>query len=166
MGISVMLPTGFGEHDFIKLIKEEKNKRNCIRLLAMHHIQKGKSLGEVTEIVQHHYQTVSKWLKRFRDNGFDGLLESPRCGAPKTLTTEQESWLYEKVKSLSESKTGGYITGLEIQLLLEKEFSVNCSLKTVYNILHRLNLSWISARSAHPKSNKKVQEAYKKTLVQ
>lgn len=34
-------------------------------------------------------QTVGKWRKRFVENRLDGLLDDPRCGAPRTITDEQ-----------------------------------------------------------------------------
>ena len=60
------------------------------------------------------------------------------------------------------ASVGGRITGKQLHKIVCKEFSVNCSLKTIYNTLHRLNLSWISCRSKHPKSDIEVQELYKK----
>ncbi|WP_425360907.1 winged helix-turn-helix domain-containing protein [Candidatus Tisiphia endosymbiont of Ceraclea dissimilis] len=40
---------------------------------------------------------------------------------------------------------------------------MKCSLKTVYNTIHRLGFSWITSRSVHPKSNQATQNTYKKT---
>lgn len=34
-------------------------------------------------------QTVGKWRRRFVENRLDGLLDEPRCGAPRTITDEQ-----------------------------------------------------------------------------
>lgn len=34
-------------------------------------------------------QTVGKWRRRFVENRLDGLLDDPRCGAPRTITDEQ-----------------------------------------------------------------------------
>ena len=67
----------------------------------------------------------------------------------------------EFLEALNANDTG-YLTGKQLHQLIEKEFSVNCCLRTVYNTLHRLNFSWITSRSKHPKSDKEVQELYKK----
>jgi len=116
------LPEGFDKYDFRELMKEDSNKRNSIRLLAMHHFQQGKSVLLVSEMVQHHYQTVSRWLCRFKKSGLSGLLESPRSGAPRKLNVSDEKWIQEAISKLAKSKTGGYITGKELQdILLEKE---------------------------------------------
>lgn len=146
-------------------MKKESHGRNRIRLLAMHHLQLGKSLKSVAELVRLHWTTVQAWLQRFREFGFTGLFESHRSGAPRKLQAEQESFLSDKIKKLSEDKTDGYITGKELHRMLIDKYNTKCSLKTIYNSLHRLGFSWITSRSIHPKSNTEVQNAYKKTLV-
>lgn len=164
MGRKLTLPDGFEKHDFLKMMKQMKHGRNRIRLLAMHHIQLGKSLKTVSKIVQSHWITVQKWLKRFKTEGFNGLYESERIGAPRKIQKEGEEFISEKLLSLSTAKTGGYITGNQIHQILVDKYDINCCLKTVYNSMHKLRFSWITSRSIHPKSNLETQDQYKKTL--
>jgi transposase len=145
------------------MMKHESHGRNRIRLLAMHHLQLGKSLQVVSGIVKSHWKTVQSWLRRFRDTGFEGLFESKRSGAPRKLNIVQESALCDKINILSESKTGGYITGKELHKMLLEEHGAKCALRTVYNTIHRIGFSWITSRSMHPKSNQEAQNTYKKT---
>jgi len=109
-------------------MKHERHGRNRIRLLAMHHLQLGKSFKAISAIVK-----------------------------------SQESALFDKINALSESKTGGYITGKELHNMLVEEYDTKCALRTVYNTMHRLGFSWITSRSMHPKSNQETQNTYKKT---
>lgn len=148
----------------MRMMKNEKHGRNRVRLLAMHHLQMGRSLEDISVIVSVHYKTVQSWLRRFRNDGFAGLFESQRSGAYRKLGTIEETVLFDKINALSGSKTGGYITGKELHQILIEECNVKCSLRTIYNTLHRLGFSWITSRSAHPRSNKDVQDEYKKTL--
>jgi transposase len=145
-------------------MKHESHGRNRIRLLAMHHLQLGKSLQVVSGIVKSHWKTVQSWLRRFRDTGFEGLFESQRSGAPRKLNTVQESALCDKINILSGSKTGGYITGKELHKMLLEEHGAKCALRTVYNTIHRIGFSWITSRAMHPKSNQEIQNTYKKTF--
>ena len=145
------------------MMKHESHGRNRIRLLAMHHIQSGKSFKAISTIVKSHWKTVQSWLRRFRNHGFEGLFESHRSGAPRKLNTQQESAVFDKINELSASKTGGYITGKELHNMLIDKYDAQCSLKTVYNTMHRLGFSWITSRSMHPKSNQEIQNTYKKT---
>ena len=164
MGRKLTLPDGFEKHNFLKMMKQMRHGKNRIRLLAMHHIQLGKSLKTVSRIVQSHWVTVQKWLTRFKADGFDGLYESRRSGAPRKIQKEGEEFISEKLSSLSTAKTGGYITGSQIHQILVDKYNIKCCLKTVYNSMHKLNFSWITSRSIHPKSNLETQEEYKKTL--
>ena len=159
----LILPDDFQDHDFIKMMKKERQGRNRMRLLAMHHLQSGKSFKEISTIVKSHYKTVQSWLRRFRNDGFEGLFESQRSGAPRKLNATQESAIFEKINELSSNKTGGYITGKELHNMLTEKHGAKCGVKTVYNTMHRLGFSWITSRSMHPKSNKETQDAYKKT---
>lgn len=164
MGRKLILPGDFKSHDFLKIMRTMKHARNRIRLLAMHHIQLGKSLKNVAKIVQCHWITVQQWLKRFKEEGFDGLYESQRSGAPRKIEKEAESFISEKLSKLSEAKTVGYITGAQMHQIMIDKFNTKCCLKTVYNTMHKLNFSWITSRSIHPKTSTEIQEEYKKTL--
>lgn len=156
------LPDNFKEYDFLSMINAETNGRKSIHLLAMHHLQLGKSLVEVAGIVGAHWKTVQVWLSNFRKLGLSSVDDAPRCGAPKKITGDAEKWLSETIQRLSEAKEGGYITGYQLQALLQEKYGIECSLKTVYNKLHQLNFSWITSRSIHPKSDIIEQEEYKK----
>jgi transposase len=67
-------------------MKKEPHPRKRIRLLATHHIQLGKSLKAVLELVQYHCATVQRWLKQFKECGLKGLSESHRSGTLRKLT--------------------------------------------------------------------------------
>ena len=162
IGRNILLPEDFEKYDFLGQSKRESHSRNRLRLLAMSHLQDGKSLLSVANLMKVHWTTVQSWLRRFRENGFAGLLESPRSGAPKKLNKEHENFIREKVETLSKNSTGGYITGKDLHKMLSKQLQTKCCLRTVYNTLHRLNFSWITARSKHQHSNYAVQEEYKK----
>jgi len=129
----------------------------------MVHLQEGKSLIAVAESLKVHWKTVQSWIKKFREEGFEGLFESSRSGAPKKLTEQQEIFIKEKIESLSKTEVGGYITGKDLHKMLCNQTHAKCSLRTVYNTLHRLNFSWITSRSKHQHGNYARQEEYKKT---
>lgn len=51
-----------------------------------------------------------------------------------------------------------------IQVLLKENFCVDHALPSVYHVLERCGLSWISARSKHPNSDPEAQEDFKKNF--
>lgn len=165
MSRPLILPENFQEHNFVDLMKKEPHPRTRTRLLALHHIQLGKSLKAVSELVQYHWATIQRWLKLFKEHGFEGVSESHRSGAPRKLTVLQEECLASKIKELSEDKVNGYTTGKELHRMLVEQYNAQCSLRTIYNSLHRLGFSWITSRSMHPKSSIETQDAYKKTFT-
>ena len=156
------LPTDFDKYDYSKLARSEKNPKNRIRLLAMANIKAGMTLESIAIVLKIHWKTIQQWLYRFRKEGISGLyVRSTKSKATK-LGVDIEKWISQFMEALYSSPVGGRVTGKQLHKIVCNEFCVNCSLKTIYNTLHRLNLSWISCRSKHPKSDMEVQELYKK----
>ena len=56
------------------------------------------------------------------------------------------------------------ISLIGITALIEREFGVSYANGSIYRVLKHLGMSWISARSQHPKANQEKQAAFKKTL--
>jgi transposase len=53
--------------------------------------QQGRSIPAIARELQRHDQTVRLWLKRFNEQGVEGLADEPRPGAPPTYAPEQIS---------------------------------------------------------------------------
>lgn len=158
----ILLPADFETYDFVSMAKQEKNPKNRLRLLAMAHIKEGKTLEQISDSIKVHWKTIQSWLSKFRSSGIDGLYVKTTRIKPNKLTKEADDWIVTFLTMLSTSDTGGYITGKQLQPIVQAEFSIKCCLRTIYNTLHRLNFSWISSRSKHPKSDVEIQELYKK----
>jgi transposase len=131
----------------------------------MMHLQAGREYHEIALFLGVEKETVKGWVKRFKKDGLSGLKESPRCGAKKKLLTSQHAEFKASVLCLQEEREGGRITGKDIQGLLNEDFQVDCVLSSVYNYLHRVELSWITVRSKHPKQDQKTQDDFKKTFL-
>ena len=119
MARPLVLPNDFMEHDFLAAMRIEPNARTRIRLLALYHVQAGESLVKVAKIVKFHWQTIQSWVSRFCRHGFPGISDLPRSGAPQKIEGKAECWLAETMQALSESQEGGYITGRELQDILD-----------------------------------------------
>ncbi len=154
------------DFDFAALARTEQHARTRIRLLGMAHLKEGYLYREVARFLGVHLTTVQDWVQRFSAEGLDGLRESPRSGATRQLSSDQEEAFRIAVMALGEQREGGRITGKTIRTLLAEQFGVHCCLSSVYHLLHRLGLVWITARSKHPKQDQAVQDAFKKTLPQ
>lgn len=152
------------KHDFKKLAKTTKNPRERLRFLAFVHIQEGKSYADVAVIMKVAYKTVWDWTKKFTKEGLDGLRDKPGRGSKPNLPENKREAFREAVLKLGSDRKGGRIRGKDIVDLLDKQFHVKSSLRSVYDTLQRVGLVWITGRSQHPKANLEAQEAFKKTL--
>lgn len=148
--------------DFFQLAKRESNPRTRIRFLALGHLKAGKSKQEVIEMFQIVFISLRRWVLRFITHGVEGLKEQPGKGRKRKLSVEQEEEFQQQVEKLQTLREGGRIRGQDIQVLLKETFSADYALPSVYHVLERCGLSWISARSKHPKSDPVIQEDFKK----
>lgn len=160
----IKLPTDFYDHDYIALYKKEANSRNKIRLLAMANIKDGMGIQETSNAIKTPFKTIQGWLSKFREKGLSGLYVKTTKYKPPKITKEIKCWISDFMQKLYSNSVGGSVTGSELHVLVQQHFNIKCCLQTIYNTLHSLGLSWISCRSKHPKSDKEVQELYKKTL--
>jgi transposase len=80
------------------------------------------------------------------------------------LAREKEQDFLKAIDKLQETRSGGRVTGYDIQKLAKDSFDADYADDTIYTVLKRLGYSWITARSKHPKSDGAAQEAFKKTL--
>ena len=151
-------------YDFKKLSKTARHPREKLRYLAFSHIQDGKSNIEIAKMLRVNRMAISNWISDFNREGINGLKEKGGRGAKRKIQISEEEAFRQSVLELQDKRPGGRIKGLDILKLMEEKFGVRCTLKSVYNTLHRANLVWISGRSKHPKCDIEVQEAFKKTL--
>ena len=154
--------TKLSEVDFFKLAKREAHPRTRIRLLALGHLQAGKLKREVISMFQITYPTLREWLLRFISEGIAGLQEKPGKGRKRKLPLDQEEEFRRQIELLQAGRKGGRVRGQDVQVLLKERFCVDHALPSVYHVLERCGLSWVSARSKHPKSDTALQEDFKK----
>jgi transposase len=148
--------------DFFGFVKREPHPRVRIRLLALGHLGSGKTKTEVAEMFQVSFYALRQWLTRFIAEGIEGLQEKEGKGRKRKLLFEQEEEFRRQVEELQENREGGRVRGQDVQILLKEKFCVDHALPSVYHVLERCGLSWISSRSKHPKSDPLAQEDFKK----
>ena len=158
------LPGDFFEVDFISLFKKENSPHIKIRYLGLSHIQEGATISHVASILRVSPRAVTYWIKRFKDNGLEGLRDKEGRGAKTKLPSDKENKFRDKIIAMQEKRKGGRVKAQDIQKMLEKEFEVSCSISAIYLLLKRVGLHWISSRSRHPKQSQEVQDLFKKTL--
>lgn len=163
-GKKLLLPESIKLYDFGKLARKESNARTKLRLIALYHLKKGKSLKEIAAALTVTSKTVSNWLKSFKVAGLEGLVDKPHLGRNGYLQGINQEQLRMEIENLQAIRNGGRIRGNDIIEYLSGKYNVAYHKNSIYKVLKHLGMVWITARSKHPNSDIKQQEAFKKTL--
>ena len=150
--------------DFLELYKNEPNPRVRMRFLGIQHKKEGKNFVEIAEILKVTRQAVMEWHKWFLEYGIEGLYDDPRSGKKPFLAREDEKIFLKELEELQDKKGGGRITAKDMQEMLKTRFNAKYEHDSIYRLLERLNIVWITGRSIHPKADKEAQEEFKKKL--
>ena len=163
----IKFPPGFMEIDFYRYYQTTPCARGRMRCLAMVHLQKGKTIEEVSEMVQQSRISISHWLRWLREERdierLTGYVKG-RGGKSKIASIGEET-VRLMIEKMSKEKRGGRVTGKDIQRMIKEKWDIEYGLSSIYDLLKRLKLVWITSRSKHPKMDEKIQEDFKKTLL-
>lgn len=86
--IRVKLRSGDGTK-LQRIMRSWKPSHSCVlRATIILLLSIGLSISQVSRRAHTQRSTVRKWGKRYEIQGFDGLVDSPRCGCPPTFTPE------------------------------------------------------------------------------
>ncbi len=151
-------------YDFLSTYKVERDPRIKIKLQALHHLQSGKSIKEVSAITLYSEKSVRDWICMFVLFDYEGLIEREGRGRKPRLEKSEEEVFRERLDEIQASRQGGRITVYDIQELLADEFNCCYSRSGVYALLDRLNIVWISGRSKHPKHSQAAIDQFKKNF--
>ena len=110
------------QHNFAKLSKTKGSPRERRRFLAFAHIEESKSFTESARMVKVSPRTVIVWAQKFREEGFEGLLEKPGRGAKSYVPQEEYEALIRSVEELQSNRIGGRIRGMDVCKLIEEKY--------------------------------------------
>src|SRR5574338_1031152 len=149
--------------DFHAIAQTEPDARARVRAVILHAVkEKKRSRSEIADVMGVHRVTITAIIVRVNEAGLEGLYDKERCGATAQMNAEQEQLFLKKFTQAQKDKKGGRLTGRDAQKMLS-EMGFYFKKSRVYEILHKLELSWVSSRSQHPKANEEAQESFKKT---
>jgi transposase len=151
-------------YNFDLLARQELNGQRRMRYIALAHLKDGKNFTEVADALRVTRHSVMRWLKWFACGGVDRLAGTPHYWSTQRLPKTQEEAFRQAVEQLQDNRGGGRVRGEDIRQLLSEQFAVAYSLNGVYDLLKRLDMAWISARSISPHADPVKQAAFKKNL--
>ena len=155
---------GLDEHDFDQLARSVGSASERKRFLAFAHIKDGRGFSEVARMIRVKPRTVIIWVTKFRKFGIEGLRQQKGAGAKRLISVEREEIVSKAVDEMQKSRPGGRLRGRDIGEMVNKNYGINLSNGSLYRLLHRAGLSWITGRSQHPKADLEKQEDFKKNL--
>jgi transposase len=141
------------------LYNQEKHVERRTRYQALWLIRGGRTMTEVSQIVDRHYDTICRWMDWYRESGLSEIanrLPGQAGGAESYLTREQEAQLVKRANE------GAFRTAREIQQWIQDQFGVAYTHKGVYGLLDRLDIVWKVPRPTHPKADPDQQASWKK----
>jgi transposase len=130
----------------VKLSKQalrEGAYRVASRLHAIALNMEGRTAPEIASILKVHRTKVSIWLRRWQQEGAEGLLEGQRSGRPPSITDDQREKLTDILDSgpVAYGFTTGVWTSPMVARVIEEEFSITYHPAHVSRILHDLGFS-------------------------
>lgn len=137
-------------YNFDLLARQELNGQRRMRYIALAHLKDGKNFTEVADALRVTRHSVMRWLKWFACGGVDRLAGTPHYWSTQRLPKAKEEAFRQAVEQLQDNRGGGRVRGEDIRQLLSEQFAVAYSLNGVYDLLKRLDMAWISARSISP----------------
>ena len=149
-------------HDFSALINATSNARHRLKLLAVSHFIDGKNRTEIASFLKVSRRSVNIWIKAYLDHGLDGLNAKRPPGRPSRLSSVQLAQVKKYIVDNAIKAEGGRLQGKDVQAFIKTEFDITFQKTNIYQLMHKLNLSWITTRSKHPKQSIEAQETFKK----
>ena len=161
-----MLQEALQQYDFDQLARHEPNGRRRIRLLALAHLKEGRNYVETAQALRTTRHAVMRWLQWFASGGMTRLAGVMHTWSTQRLPKAQEEAFRQAVLRLQAERGGGRVRGEDIRQLLDEQFHVHYSRDSVYRLLKRLKMAWISVRSINPDADPTAQAEFKKKLYQ
>jgi transposase len=142
----------------------EKRAKVRSRMLGIAAILEGRKRADAAKIAGVTINVMRVWVRRFNEQGFDGLAGKKYPGCPPTWANDHLNFLRDKILAGAVFERDKRITYRleDFQAALSEKFGIKFGISTIWYKLQDLGLSWITPRQQHPKSDPIVQEEFKK----
>ena len=136
--------------------------RVASRLHAVVLNMEGKAAPEIADALKVHRSKVCLWLRRWQQDGMEGILEGHRPGRPSALSERQRQALADILDSgpVAYGFTSGVWTCPMVARVIEEEFSVPYHPAHVSRILHDLRFSVQRPKKILAKADKTLQSKW------
>ncbi len=123
---------------------ERRNSTCDVRVRAVKAVLRGRSMSDVADAYDTNRSTISRWVKRYEEEGEEGLDRRPTSGRPRMLAQLTEEELRNVV--LQPASQFGYETDLwtvsRLHVVIEEQYRVSVSKDTIWRRLREAGLTW------------------------
>src|SRR5437763_9158979 len=133
------------------------------RMRALALVLEGSSRVEAARPAGMDRQTLRDWVRRYNDEGLDGLRDRRRPGPRPRLTPGQEAELAAAVERGPDPDRDGVVRWrrIDLEALIETRFAVRLHERSVGKVLRRLGFARLAVRPRHPKADAAARAAFK-----
>ena len=134
------------------------------RLRALLAVAKGEHVPRVARTLSVAERAVRNWVHRYNRGGLVGLRDG-RGGRKCRLSAEQLARVRARLLAEPRPEDGVCsLRGVDMRRILKQEFGAAYARSSVYYFLHHtLDLSYVTPRPLHVKTDRAAQETYKKS---
>lgn len=147
-----------------RLVKHQREAKQRDRYRMVLLALRGEEKARIADLLGAAKSTVEKWAYAYRDGGIDALIPGKAKGAAPRLTPEQQEAFRQRMLDGPRPEDGVCtLRGKDAIRILREEFGADYSLTGVYKLLHRLDLSCLTPRPRHEKSDPAAMEAFRQS---
>ncbi len=151
-----------------KLAGESKNYKQRRQYDIVRLSLQGYKKKEIEEIMDMTLQGIYKVLKKYKENGVEGLILGKSKGRDRKMTEEQEAELYEVISKKLPKDVGlepfcSWTSKLACEYV-KKRFGIEFSDRGMRDVFYRLNLSYTRPTYTLEKADSAKQEEFKEKL--
>ncbi len=128
--------------DLKKAYKKEKDIRIKVRMVAVNMVVfNNESITHTADLLMQCPDWVSSWVKRFKEEGLEGLRDLPRTGRPPKVSLKEINGILSKTNYITTPKI--------LHEDIHKKYGIKYHMTSVRRILQRCNMSAKTPRRVH-----------------
>lgn len=154
--------------ELLALSRSAKRVKDSHRCLAIRDLLLGDSRVSVMARYGVSHDTIWRWVKRYNEQGGQGLAARAAPGAETRLKEEDVADFKRRISAGPSYETDGVVRwrAQDIRTLLSREYGAEYkSLSGVRKLCHALGLSYLTTRPSHPKRDEAAAEEFKKNSL-
>jgi transposase len=146
---------------------ERKNSTYEVRILAVKAVLRGRSMADVADAYETNRSTVCRWVKRYHEEGVEGLERRPTSGRPRILEELTEEELRDTV--LRPASHFGYESDLwtvgRLHTVIEDQYRVVVSKDTIWRRLREAGLTYQKPEREYYELDEESRQDWLRTVV-